>query len=122
MLTRRPSLSGLFAVLLALAVQLGLGSSMPRPDPLAQIAGLTVLCHPAESGSPTHAPAHMPDCQTCPLCAAVHMPTPTLGAGPAILPPAGLPVLARAELPPPGRAPPPLHLPPIQPRAPPPVS
>ncbi len=109
-------------MLLALAVQLGLGSSVPRLDPLAQLAGMVVLCHPAEPGRPAHAPAHLPDCLTCPLCAAVHAPPPTLIAGTIVLPPPQVPATAHAVLPPPSRAPPLRLRSRSQPRAPPFVS
>jgi hypothetical protein len=119
MLNRRFPLPGLFAVLLALMANLGVGASVPRVDP---IAGLGVLCHPEDSGSPSKTPYHPADCPLCPLCVALHAPPATLVAAVTAPPPPGIAVVIRSELPPPSTAPPAPHRPPSQPRAPPTVS
>jgi hypothetical protein len=118
MVSRRFHLHGLFAVLLALMAQLGVGATVPRLDPIALLTGVASLCH-ADDEAPNPAPAHSSDCLVCPLCAALHAPA-------AVLPSAGVilaaPVAAgerRAELPPPSTAPPAPQRPPSQPRAPP---
>jgi hypothetical protein len=117
MVTSRFRLVGLLAVLLALMAQLGAGASVPRIDPVA-VAG--VLCHTDNNGNaPAHGPNHPADCPLCPLCATVHAQAPALlSDAPVLTPPAVLTVL-RVELPPPATAPPVLHRPPSQPRAPP---
>lgn len=115
----RRSLSALFAALLALAAQLGVGASVPRPDPAVQLAGIVLLCHPVDPGTPAHQPAHLPDCLFCPLCVAIHTPVPTLGSDVPVLQPPRLLALARMELPPPSRAPPVAQRRTSQPRAPP---
>jgi hypothetical protein len=120
MLTSRFHLSGLLAVLLALMAQLGAGATVPLVDPVA-VAG--VLCHTDDSGNPpAHAPNHPADCPVCPLCATMHAQAAVLAsATPRLAPPADFAVL-RPELPPPATAPPALHRPPSQPRAPPTLS
>jgi hypothetical protein len=119
MLNRRFPLSGLFAALLALMANLGVGAAVPRIDP---IVGLGVLCHPEDSGSPSKTPYHPADCPVCPLCVAMHAPAATLVASvTAPLPPA-VAVVVKTELPPPSTAPPASYRPPSQPRAPPTVS
>jgi hypothetical protein len=115
MLTRRFHLSGMFAVLLALMAQLGIGATVPRLDPTA---GAAVLCHD-DGGAPSKPPMHTDECLVCPLCLALHVQVAVLGTdGPALPQP---PVLAvpRLGLLPPSTAPPALHRPPSQPRAPP---
>ena len=42
MFSRRFPLTGMFAVLLALMAQLGMGATVPRVDP---ISGVAPLCH-----------------------------------------------------------------------------
>lgn len=112
---RRFHLSGLFAVLLALMTQLGAGASVPRIDP---ISGVAALCH-MDGGSPAQAPSHGSDCLVCPLCVALHAPSVILAsAGMIVVPPDGW-VALKTELPPPSTAPPAVHRPPSQPRAPP---
>jgi hypothetical protein len=119
MLTSRFRLSGLFAVLLALMAQLAAGAVVPRIDPVA-VAG--VPCHTDEGTAPAHGPAHSSGCLICPLCATLHAQQAVLAsAAPELVPPQ-VPVIRRAELPPPSTAPPSLHRPPNQPRAPPTVS
>jgi hypothetical protein len=117
MVNRRFHLPGLFAVLLALTAQLGVGASVPRINP---IAGVSVLCHTDASGhAPSHAPARMPDCPLCPLCGPLHMSLVTLvPAGASPVPPV-VGIVLMTELPPPSTAPPAPHRPPSQPRAPP---
>jgi hypothetical protein len=113
---RRHPLSGLFAVLLALMVQLGAGASVPRIDP---ISGAT-LCHAANDTRdvPSPAPSHESDCPICPLCIALHATSAILASVSATpLPPVAR-VVVKTELPPP-TAPPSPHRPPSQPRAPP---
>jgi hypothetical protein len=119
-LTRRFPLSGLFAVLLALMAQLGAGATVPRIDP---VAAAGVLCHTDDDTTPpAHGPAHPADCPLCPMCATLHTQQAVLvSVAPRLTPPSMLAV-RRAELPPPSTAPPALHRPPSQPRAPPTVS
>jgi hypothetical protein len=121
MLSRCFQLQGLFAVLLALMAQLGVGATVPRLDPIALVTGAAQLCHVEDDGggTPNHAPGHPADCLICPLCAALHASSATLVAGPPGLAPRGVAVVIRSELPPPSTAPPALHRPPSQPRAPP---
>ncbi len=124
MLNRRLSLHGLFAVLLALMAQLGIGATVPQADPIAVIADFGAICHATgdAGGTPDHTPAHPVDCLACPLCLAVHAPAVALIArGVTPVPPAAV-LVRRVELPPPSTAPPSLHWPPNQPRAPPAVS
>lgn len=120
MTSRRLSLHGLFAVLLALAAQLGIGASVPRADPIAVAAA--AICHTDGNagGAPgAPAPAHPLDCLACPLCIALHAPaTALIALGTTLAPPAAMVVL-RSELPPPSTAPPAPRRPPSQPRAPP---
>ena len=120
MVARRFHLSGLIAVLFALMAQLGAGAAVPSVDPVLAAA---VLCHPDDNGSaPAHRPTHPPDCLVCPLCATLHGQQAMLTAeAPRLIPPPVL-VFKRVELPPPSRAPPLLHRPPSQPRAPPTLS
>jgi hypothetical protein len=120
MMASRFHLSGLFAVLLALMAQLGAGAAVPRIDPVVAAA---VLCHTDDNGNaPTHSPSHLPDCLVCPLCATLHGQQAMLIAeAPRLIPPP-VPAVRRAELPPPSTAPPALHRPPSQPRAPPTLS
>jgi hypothetical protein len=116
MLSRRFHLPGLFAVLLALMAQLGAGASVPRIDP---IAGVGILCHTDNSGAPSKTPGHPVDCPLCPLCAAVHAPWVSLVSVIVTPMPPLVAVVVKTELPPPSTAPPSLHRPPNQPRAPP---
>ncbi|HEY0183615.1 MAG TPA: DUF2946 family protein [Rhodopila sp.] len=112
---------GLFAVLLALMAQLGLGATVPRIDP---VAGIGALCHSGDDSSdaPSQTPAHSTDCLICPLCIAWHAQSvPLIPAGAAPLPPS-VTVVREAGLPPPSTAPPAPHRPPSQPRAPPTIS
>lgn len=123
MLSRRFPLHGLFAVLLALMAQLGVGATVPRLDPFLQIAGAQVLCHSDDpAGTPPVGPAHSSDCLVCPLCIAMHASQPGLIAAAADIAPPSFTVARRAELPPPSTAPPSPQRPPAQPRAPPIVS
>jgi len=128
MLNERFRLRGLFAVLLALMVQLGAGASVPAVNPLA---GAAVLCHSDDAytddtytgdtgRSPSHTPGHMPaDCPMCPLCSAPHVSSATLiPVAPPLSPPARG-IVAKVELPPSPTGPPASHWPPGQPRAPP---
>ncbi len=121
MLSRRLNLHGLFAVLLALMAQLGVGATVPRLDPIALVTGAAQLCHVDDDagGTPNHAPGHPADCLICPLCAALHAPPATLVSGPPELAPPGVAVVIRSELPPPSTAPPAPRRSPSQPRAPP---
>nr|WP_294517692.1 DUF2946 family protein [uncultured Rhodopila sp.] len=121
MLSRRFHPLGLFAVLLALMVQLGVGATVPRPDPFALLTGAGTLCHADdESGTaPSQAPGHPADCLVCPLCVALHaQAAPLIAGGPSLVAPS-LRTERRAELPPPSTAPPATQRPPSQPRAPP---
>ena len=121
MVSHRFRLPALFMALLALMAQLGVGASVPRADP---IAAAGVLCHPHHNsdGTPSHAPAHLPDCPVCPLCAAIHAPAPTLVAVITAPPPPAVAVTATIERPPPATAAPAMPRPPAQPRAPPTLS
>ena len=115
----RCSLPGLFAVLLALMVQLGLGATVPRTDPGTLVAGS--ICHVQDdaSGGPSSPPGHPADCLVCPLCISVHAPSLPLLAAAVSLPSPPVVVVARIELPPPSTAPPSAQRSPNQPRAPP---
>jgi hypothetical protein len=121
MLNRRLHLTGLFAVLLALMAQLGMGATVPRMDPLAELAGAQAICHAADVSAtqPGQAPSHPMDCLVCPLCIALHAsPAALIPAGTALPPPSVISI-GSAVLVPPARAPPSPHRPPGQPRAPP---
>jgi hypothetical protein len=107
--------SGLFAVLLALMAQLGMGASAPRIDPVAMAEA---LCH-TDGDTPAHAPGHPADCDICPLCAALHGSAAVLLPAAATLAPKAVVAVVKAELPPPSTAPPAPPRPPNQPRAPP---
>ncbi len=123
MLNRRVPVHGLVAVLLALMAQLGIGATVPRADPLAQIIGAENLCHaPDGAGDTPPAPAHPLDCLVCPLCVAVHAPAVILVSDVGVQAPSAAVVVLRSELPPPSTAPPSSHRPPSQPRAPPTIS
>jgi hypothetical protein len=98
MLTRRFPMFGLFAVLLALAAQLGSGAALPRTPVPASV----MLCHSANSDGgggdslPVHDPTHPATCQLCPLC----LTQPTQGetlipAATVLAPPAVLAAVAR---------------------------
>ena len=118
MLNRRFHPCGLFAVLLALMVQLGAGASVPRIDP---VTGVAVLCHAEHGGGgrPSKAPLYPGACLACPFCAALNavalVLVPVIGG---VLPRAFV-VIARTALPPPATAPPISDRAPGQPRAPP---
>lgn len=114
-------LHGLVAVLLALMAQLGIGATVPKIDTIAAAA---VLCHTDDTGhAPSHTPGHWPaDCPLCPLCGVTHTSLATLVPVATPLAPQAIAVVFKAELPPPATAPPALHWPPSQPRAPPTLS
>jgi hypothetical protein len=83
----RLSSAGLIAALFALMVQIALGAIVPAPDPGAAVASAEVLCHtggPNDDGSGSVPPIHSSDCLVCPLCAALHAPSPVLGSGPVV--------------------------------------
>ena len=124
MSNRRIPFHGLLAALLALMAQLGIGASVPRIDPLAQLIGAEVLCHVADDGGRTPAPGprHPLDCLICPLCVISHMPQATLVFDALLLTPSAVVVVLRSELPPPSTAPPAQRRAPSQPRAPPTIS
>jgi hypothetical protein len=107
-------------VLLALMAQLGAGATVPQIDP---VTAAGALCHSDDDGTPpAHGPAHPADCPLCPMCVTLHAQQAILvSAAPTLIPPSVL-AIRRAELPPPSTAPPALHRPPSQPRAPPIVS
>jgi hypothetical protein len=123
MLSRRFHLHGLFAVLLALTIQLAAGSGVPRLGPVAQIADVKTLCHITDDAgsAPVRAPAHPIDCLLCPFCIAAHPQILLVPLSPDLMLPR-MRVVQRAELPPPSRAPPFRFWSPTQPRAPPFVS
>ncbi|HEX3576509.1 MAG TPA: hypothetical protein VHU42_18070 [Rhodopila sp.] len=116
---RRIPLHGLLVALLALMAQLGVGASVPRLDPFAQVIGTEILCHPPAGSGGTPAPMHPFDCLMCPFCVALHAPAAVLVSDVSVLAPSALVVLLRAELPPPSTAPPSPRRAPSQPRAPP---
>ena len=118
MLSHRFNLHGLFAVLLALMVQLGVSASVPRLDAIAT-AG--VLCHIEDDtgGTPSNAPSHPADCLICPLCVALHASPVALVAMVNMPVPPDVGDVLKTELPPPSTAPPGQHRPANQPRAPP---
>jgi hypothetical protein len=121
MLSHRFNLHGVFAALLALMVQLGVGASVPRLDTIVT-AG--VLCHAEDDagGTPSKTPFHPADCLVCPLCIAVHASPAGLVAVVSLPMPPGAGVVVKTELPPPSTAPPARHRPARQPRAPPTLS
>lgn len=121
MVTRRFHLAGLFAVLLALMAQLGIGATVPLTD---QVVGVGALCHTEDGagGTPSHGPSHSSDCLVCPLCVALHAQSVALVPLIAVPAPADVGVVLKAELPPPSTASPAPHRPPSQPRAPPTLS
>jgi hypothetical protein len=117
---RRVPLCGLLAMLLALMAELGIGASVPKLDPLAQIIGAESLCHASDgAGDKPPAPIHPLDCLVCPVCVAVHPPAVALVPDLATQMPTAVVVSLRSELPPPTTAPPSTYRPPSQPRAPP---
>jgi hypothetical protein len=118
MSNRRSNLFGLFAVLLALLAQLGVGASVPHVDPIVTAGA---LCHTDDDtgGAPLPGPSHPADCPVCPLCATLHAQGLALVSdAPSVTQPALL-AIRRSELPPLSTAPPSPHRPPSQPRAPP---
>jgi hypothetical protein len=121
MSNHRFHLPGLFAVLLALMVQLGIGASVPRFDVVTQLIGAEILCHPPDKSgdTPSPAPLHPLDCLICPLCVALHAPPMVLVPDVAVVAPSAGVVVLRSELPPPSTAPPSPRRRPSQPRAPP---
>jgi hypothetical protein len=118
--SHRCHLHGLFAALLALVVQLGLGASVPRLDPLREIADAAILCHGAADtgGTPAKVPSHLIDCLLCSHCIAAQPQIPPVPVPPYLAPPR-VQLAWRAELPPPSRAPPSRFWVVTQPRAPP---
>jgi hypothetical protein len=126
MLNHRLPFGGLLAMLLALMAQLGVGATVPQVDPIAINAGAHALCQTLNDAggkpaapAPWHGPGHPPDCQICPLCIALHVSAAALVSDAAPLPPSGIVVVLRGELPPPSTAPPTPRRAPSQPRAPP---
>jgi hypothetical protein len=120
MLIPRVSLSGQLAALLALMVQLAVGATVPRLDPV--MLADAPICHSdagGSSGGPATPPGHSPDCLLCPLCVAIHAPAIAEAPPGVVLPNPSMVVVSRSELPPPSRAPPAFRRPPNQPRAPP---
>jgi hypothetical protein len=117
-MTRRLHLPGLFAVLLALMAQLGLGGIVPRVDAFRAIGAAGVLCH-ANGQAGDHVPGHPADCPVCPLCAALHASPALLPAGTIAVPLPSLVVRSLIAWLPPRTGPPPHDRTPRQPRAPP---
>lgn len=115
MLNRWLKLHGMFAVLLALSVQLGMGATVPRIEPAA---GAMALCHTddASNGVPSRS---APDCVICPLCVVLQAQFAVLTEDRPVLAPRATLTILRSEQPPPARAPPTAFRPPVQPRAPP---
>ena len=114
MLNRRFKLHGIFGVLLALSVQIGMGANVPRIEPLDRTVA---LCHMDDDGSSP--PSHSADCLICPLCIILQIQLVVLDEGRCILKPRAALTITRPEQPPPARAPPTAFRPPVQPRAPP---
>lgn len=75
MAQRRLSLSGLFAALMVLMVQLAAGAGVPDGRPGLQVFG--TICHAAGDTPETPSPPR-PECLICPLCAALHAPPLTI--------------------------------------------
>ena len=109
---------GLFAALLALAIQLAVGATVPDPA-LAEL-GLGAICPTGNPASHQRAPPahHLPDCAACPFCAALTLPAPTLGAPPWIPAPREA-AIAVAPNRPPATGPPIAFVAAAQPRGPP---
>jgi hypothetical protein len=128
MLNRRVPSRGLIAALIALMVQLAIGAMVSPSGAFGTTAsgdstlaalGAAPICHADSDGSGTPAPAHLPDCLSCPLCVAVHTPfaSPPSASVALLAPPA--PPSGRPALPPEATAPPAPNWPAVQPRAPP---
>ncbi len=120
MMSRRFALTGLLAVLLALAAQLGLSASVPVTA-VAMRSGGIVLCQTGTTHDP--APGHTPNkqpmtCLSCPFCGVSSL---------AVVLPADAPstaqltewIVVRGAAVPPSRGPPTLAETPQHPRAPP---
>ena len=133
MLRVRRTPVGLFAALIALAIQLAIGALVPtlaRPVAGLALAGgadqtaAAPICHSEDrSASPgSDTPAPVPPCLACPLCALVHEPVLALPVTPPTLAGPVQVAVSRPEQPPPGTAPPAIDWPPNQPRAPPPIA
>src|ERR1700760_3329394 len=120
MLSHGCPLHGLFAALMALVMQLAVGASVPRLDPVRQIADVAILCHAADDagGGPAKVPSHLIDCLLCSHCIAAQPQIPPVPAPPYLVPPR-VQQVRRAEMPPPSRAPPLRLWAATQPRAPP---
>lgn len=117
-MTRQSPFAGIFAALLALMVQIAVGATVPRPDPVAAVFSAEVLCHsegPAD-GSGHKAPPL--DCMVCPFCIALHASAVALPDAP-VLPPPGSRIMLLAMPAIVVSPPPPMPRPPVQPRAPP---
>jgi hypothetical protein len=116
---------GLAVAMVALAVQLGIGASVPQPE-LAQartaaLDAALILCHPAlPDGTPRDTPFHhSTDCLICPLCQALDHSVIVLASRPELPSPAPVATGRRSNKIPPARAPPPLLRSAASPRGPP---
>jgi hypothetical protein len=110
--------AAMFAMLLALAMQLAAFAVAPEAE--AAELGAAPICHAGSEGNsaPARQHHHSRDCALCPLCVAMTIPAPALGAGPALPAPRAA-ELARPVIPVAGVAPLPPRLIAAQPRAPP---
>ncbi|MBV8458970.1 MAG: hypothetical protein JO122_20440 [Acetobacteraceae bacterium] len=79
--------AGLFAALVAMAMQLGFASSVPNPSSTLLLGAASGICHHTgdRGGTSQH---HSPATALCPFAAALNSPAPVLGASPSVpLPP-----------------------------------
>lgn len=115
----RLRLSGIFAALLALMVQVAIGATVPQPDPVASVLAVETFCH---AETPTDGSGHKTpplDCLVCPFCVAVHAQAMVALPDVPVVPLPGLRVVPVAASPGVAAPPPPQPRPPGQPRAPP---
>jgi hypothetical protein len=109
---------GLVFAMLALAVQLAFGGSVPRTAPV--LPDIAAICHAGDDIPSTPSePAHQsPDCVFCFLCSPSGAPTSSLAAQP-VFPAPRLVLIGPASVLPPATAPPVPILQAAQPRGPP---
>lgn len=108
---------GVFATVLALAAQLAVGATVPRP--LAGF-GYGVICH-ADAPPGTPGQHHAPLPMRCPLCAALATPTPLIASAPLLVRSARI-FFPFAAPPPPATGPPVRFVIAARPRGPPPLA
>lgn len=80
-------IGGILGALLALMVQVAIGATVPRPDPVAVLYSAETLCH---SDVPHDGSDHKPsplDCLVCTQCVALHAAQVALPDVPVLRPP-----------------------------------